>query len=151
MLSKAQRAVESPELAKTVLRSHLQAVTHLVSNGYPLEAILHIISISGLDLLVPYQKLKADEDNVLDREILDSKISLDLNDEGISTILARWGSREEEAVEGLKTELKRLRGESDSSITVLECGANSDTMRLLKHRFSANKQKSTRLNLTPET
>jgi len=124
MLSKVWQATDNPDLARTVLKSHMQAVSHLLKQGYLFEAILHVFSIPGPDVLVPYQKMKADEDGVLIREIQGSKISLDLNDEGISTILSRWGSREEQAVSELRDELHRLQNDSDGDVTVLECGAN---------------------------
>jgi len=95
-----------------------------MKKGYPLEAALHVCSIPGPDVLTAYQKLKADHDSVLVREIQGNQMSLDMNDEGISTILARWGSREEQAVAGLRSELKRLRDKSNDDVTVLECGAN---------------------------
>lgn len=123
MLSKLVQAAEEPTVAKSYLRYNSRAALHLLSKGFPIEALLHLASLPGPDLLTSYHRLKSN-DSVIRREVQGSTMFLDLDDTGISRTLARWGSREEEAVARFREELNWLRKSQEGDVTVLECGAN---------------------------
>jgi FkbM family methyltransferase len=103
---------------------HLRNWVKLLKNGRwgPLYGAISK-STTGSNRYVARLEESAENGLVLE-DLLGFKMLLDTNDPGLSSTLLKFGVREEVSTEIFARELRRLAGEVDGDVTVLDVGAN---------------------------
>jgi len=131
VFTRVRKAIDSPDSAIPIVRNRFRISATLLSRGYPLEAVLHALRLTGIDWQLPYLRLKS-SDGRLVRRFHGSRMELSLDDPGISRDLLVRGGREEESVEVFKRELRALRDAVETPVVSLDVGANIGYFTLIQ-------------------
>lgn len=123
-LSKVENALREPEQIRPFLEESVRAVVDLLSSGRIAQLFgLLTAGLLGRNLYLSALERRADGEFVT-CEVYGNRMYVDPADTGISHDLVTYGRREIESTEVFRRELRRLAGDVDGDVTVLEVGAN---------------------------
>lgn len=123
-LSKVENALREPEQIRPFLEESVRAVVDLLSRGRIAQLFgLLTAGVLGRNLYLSSLERRADGEYVT-CEIHGNRMYIDPEDTGISHDLVTYGQREIASTEVFRRELRRLAGDVDGDVTVLEVGAN---------------------------